>query len=325
MIQIIFIFLLFPITIFTQTNADNTIATNNSEQTQLDQWKETLNFGISTQRLNTVKQIRSSKATNSIEILQEQFLKDDNRTVKEEIIYTFIDLTNDNSEFWKKVFNEEKDLIVLQRAAFAIEKLKIRSAGPEIFSNLSAQLSSTEAMRFNASAVRALGEIKFQEALPVIIEIATNKELHQDLRGSAVVAVGMYQDAAQIPLLESILTNSFESQFIRRYAALGIGRTESTNAVAILSPIAVNEKEDQSVRLNAVSGLGYIANDETISIMEQLTKSDDTALRTEAIKSLGKMKATNAQEILKYKAMKDPEAIVRREAKKALQEMGINL
>lgn len=324
MIQIMFIFLLFPIKIFTQTNADNTIATNNSKQTQLNQWKETLNFGISSQRLNTVKQIRSSKATNSIEILQEQFLKDNNRTVKEEIIYTFIDLTNDNSEFWKKVFSEEKDLIVLQRAAFAVEKLKIESSGPEIFSNLSSQISNAEAMRFNASAVRALGEIKFQDALPVIIEIATNKDLHQDLRGSAVVAVGMYQDAAQIPLLESILTNSFESQFIRRYAALGIGRTESTNAIAILSPIAVNEKEDQSVRLNAVSGLGYIANDETITIMEQLTKSDDTSLRTEAIKSLGKMKATNTQEILKYKAINDPEAIVRREAKKALQEMGIN-
>ncbi|MGL4347748.1 MAG: hypothetical protein ACRCR9_06690, partial [Chitinophagaceae bacterium] len=41
------------------------------------------------------------------------------------------------------------------------------------------------------------------------------------------------------------------------------------------------------------------------------------AVRTEAIKSLGRLKA--GQRILEYKATNDPEAIVRREAKNALK------
>lgn len=298
--------------------------TNNSDQEQLQKWTDTMQFGISDQRLAIVKQIRANKITNALSLLKTSFSSDNNQKVKEEMIYTFIDMNYNDTDFWNTILKEEDNLIVLQRVAYAIEKMKI-PIGEEMYIKLSNYSTNPKAIHFNAAAVRALGTLQFTNALPIITELATNTTNNQDLRGSAVVAIGMYQDTNFIPLLQSFLTNILESRLIRRYAALAIGRTKSPSAVEILAPVITNEAEEQTVRLNAIEGLGYIPNDTTIPIIEQLTKSDNTALRTEAIKSLGKMKAISSQKILEYKALNDPEAIVRREAKKALQNLGIDI
>ena len=295
------------------------------ETKKLEQWAETMQYGISDQRLATVKRIRIDKSTNALALLEESFPEDGSSTVKEEIIYTFIDMEHSgNTPFWDTLFANEKNLIVLQRAAYAVELMDIPVAA-SVFTALSNNMADPKAMRFNASAVQALGKLKAPEALPMITELATNITNHQDLRSASVVALGMYQDETLIPLLQGFLTNTIESRIIRRYAALAIGRTENPIAITILSPIATDEQEEQTVRLNSIAGLGYVGDEELLPILEQLTKSDNTAIRTESIKSLGRMKAVGAQDILEYKAFNDPEAIVRREAKKALQEMDVDV
>lgn len=295
------------------------------ETQKLEQWTKTIQYGISSQRLSIVKKIREDKSSNALTLLETSFLQENNNTIKEEIIYTFIDMNyNSNTQFWNDIFENEQNLIVLQRAAYAVELMDIPIANA-IYTALNDRLTDPKAMRFNASAIQALGKLKAPEALPIITELATNITNHQDLRSASVVALGMYQDETLIPLLESFLTNTTESRVIRRYSALAIGRTENPQAITILTPIATNEQEDQTIRLNSIAGLGYVGNEELIPTLELLTKSDDTAIRTEAVKSLGKMKASSAQNILEYKAFSDPEAIVRREAKKALQEMGIDI
>ncbi|MGL4366677.1 MAG: HEAT repeat domain-containing protein [Brevinemataceae bacterium] len=287
------------------------------QKTELEKWTEIMEYGIGQQRLNIVKKIRSEKRTNYTSLLEKSYSNENNISVKEEIIYTFIDFKMNSTDFWGRIFSTESNMQILQRAAYAVEKMDV-PIGKNIFDKLSQCISNNDAFRFNASAVRALGKLKYREALPLIQEIATNKTNHQDLTGSAVAALGMYQDATILPLLQSILTNTLESKLIRRYAAMGIGMTKSPDAAAILSPIALDESEEQSLRLNAISGLGCIPNPETINIMESLSKSDNTAVRTEAIKSLGKMNAVSAKKILEFKAENDPDAIVKKEAKNAL-------
>lgn len=289
---------------------------------QFEKWQETMTYGISDQRLGIVKKIRFDKDTNGIPLLEESFPNEHNQTVKEEMIYSFMEMNHsNNTQFWTDLFNNETNTIVLQRAAYAVEQMNIPIA-VAIFSNVTNYIKDPKAMRYTATAIQALGKLKYTEALPMITEIATNSTNHQDLRGASVVALGMFQDETLIPTLEDFLTNTTESRLIRRYAALAIGRTENPKAIEILSPIATNENEEQTVRLNSISGLGYLSNDTNIiAILEGLTRADNTAVRTEAIKSLGKLKAESARSILEYKAKNDPEAIVRREAKNALKEI----
>lgn len=301
---------------------NTTISTNNTDQ--LSEWRNTLKYGISSQRLNVVKQIRHQKISNALPLLQDSFSNDNNNSVKEEMIFTFIDMNMDDSNFWNSVFSTNNDLLILQRAAYAVEKMNIPIA-ESINNKLLEHTNDVEAIQFNSSAVRALGQLKYIEAIPVITEFATNRTNNNDLRGSAVIALGMYQDTNLIPTLQNFLTNTIEPRLIRRYAALAIGKTQDPQAIEILTPIVISEAEEQSLRLNAVEGLGYLPSEQTISLMEELTKSDNTAMRTEAIKSLGRMKSTNSQEILEFKAFEDPEAIVRREAKKALQDLGFDI
>ncbi|MGL5955529.1 MAG: HEAT repeat domain-containing protein [Brevinema sp.] len=295
-----------------------TSAITDMETQQLEKWTETMEFGISDQRIGIVKKIRFDKNTNGITLLENSFSSENNPTIKEEMIYAFMDMQhNANTEFWSDLFANETNLIVLQRASYAVEQMNIPIADA-VFNNVTNHFNDPKAMRYSAAAIQALGKLQYIEALPIITEIATNTTNHQDLRGASVVALGMYQDETLIPTLQGFLTNQTESRLIRRYAALAIGRTENPQAVEILSPIAVNEQEEQTVRLNSISGLGYLANNEDIvPILESLTRADNTAVRTEAIKSLGRLKA--GQQILEYKATNDPEAIVRREAKNALK------
>ena len=324
--------LLIQITIFGQEEtttppAETTVETTtpidentlSPEETELASWRETIEYGVSDQRLAIVKKIRSGKRSDGIELLETSFINENNTSIKEEIIYVFIDMKHkDNTQFWTDLFTTETNLSVLQRAAYAVELLEI-PVGVDIFNALNKQIMEPKAMRFNAAAVQALGKLKNTEALPVILEMATNITNHQDLRGASVVALGMYQDDTMIPILQGLLTNTGESRLIRRYAALAIGHTENPQAIEILTPIAVNELEEQTVRLNSISGLGYANSQEIIPTLENLTKSDNTAVRTEAIKSLARLKATSSKAILEYKAKNDPESIVRREAKNALK------
>ncbi|MGL5722205.1 MAG: HEAT repeat domain-containing protein [Brevinema sp.] len=295
------------------------------EATRTSNWMETLNYGISGQRLGVVRQIRQTKPSNMTTSLEEHFFKEGTLPVKEEIIYTFIESTNQNPTFWQKLFTDEKDITVLQRAAYAIEQMKAPNVGDQLYTRLSNESTNEKSIRFNANAVRALAELKYQQAIPLIVDVATNRELNQDYRGSAVLALGIFQDTAQMSLLADLATNTLEPRTLRRYAATGLGRLATPEAFEILAPIATNETEEQTVRAGAIAGIAYTESSNKLQVMEALSKSDNTTLRTEAVKALGRINNEESQTILKYKAFKDPEAIVRREARTALQSMGVDV
>ncbi|MGL4561663.1 MAG: HEAT repeat domain-containing protein [Brevinema sp.] len=311
-------------TIETTSNTTPKMTNTNTEEQRLEKWTKIMQYGVSSQRLEIIKKIRSERLSNNLPLLTNSFTNEKNRSVKEEMIYTFIDMQLNNAPFWEELFTNETDLIVLQRASYGVEQLEI-PIGTAVYQKLIQYTNNPDAIRFNASAVRALGKLKHIESIPVITEFATNRTNNNDLRGAAVVALGMYQDPQLIPTLQNFLTNTIEPRLVRRYAALAIGRTKDPSAVDILKPIVTSEEEEQTIRLNAIEGLGYLPNEDTIKLMEELTKSDNTAMRTEAIKSLGRMKSTNSQALLEFKAFEDPETIVRREAKTALQELGIDI
>lgn len=319
--------LLIHLTLFSQTTSNTNIKTVDStnkttaspEQSELDSWIETMEYGISDQRLAVVKKIRSGQNSNAFELLETSFTNENNISIKEEIIYVFIDMKyKDNTQFWTDIFTKETNLSVLQRASYAVELMEI-PVGTDILNILKKQLAEPKAIRFSAAAIQALGKLKNTEALVTITEIATNITNHQDLRGASVVALGMYQDESLIPILKKLLENTGETRFIRRYAALAIGHTKNPQALKILTPIAINEQEEQTVRLNSITGLGYTDSTDIVPTLEILTKSDNTAIRTEAIKSLAKLKSVSSKNIIKYKADNDPETIVRREANNALK------
>ncbi|MGL5254444.1 MAG: HEAT repeat domain-containing protein [Brevinema sp.] len=315
------------------TNNSEAITTNTQsvdssqiEFTRISNWMETLDYGISSQRLGVVRQIRQTKPSNITTLLEDHFFKEPALSVKEEIIYIFIEATNQNIEFWQNVFNNENDMTILQRAAYAIEQMKGPNVGEQIFTRLSNELTNEKSVRFNANAVRSLAELKYEAAIPLITEIVTNRDFNQDYRGSAVLALGIFQDVNQLNLLAEIVTNTLESRTLRRYAASGLGRLATPEAFEILAPIATNENEEQTVRAGAIAGISYTEESSNkLQVMEELSRSDNTTLRAEAMKALGRINNEASQMILKYKAFKDPEAIVRREAKTSLQGMGVDV
>lgn len=109
------------------------------------------------------------------------------------------------------------------------------------------------------------------------------------------------------------------------YSAFAIGKTGDPKALDILSPYIENESEDLNIRLWSIAGLGYLSGDTVTEKLIAFAKVDNVRIRLEAVKALGKLKSNAAQDILAYKALYDPEPAVMKEAKTALQNMGVDL
>ena len=73
--------------------------------------------------------------------------------------------------------------------------------------------------------------------------------------------------------------------------------------------------------MRIIDSLGNLGYKEAIDLLIESLKNDDKNIRIFSIRSLGKLKAKNAIDILKYKKKYDPEYKVRQEAKKVLQEL----
>ncbi len=288
-------------------------------------WKKTMEYGVSGQRIGVIKSIEENKATEDYYLIEKALISDINPDVRGYAAYSLINLKI-KSDVWIKAFDQEKDTEVLRKIAYGISELKISNAGQPLFRELTNRIENQKETLLVATIIRAIGEIGYKAASPFLANILSNITYPNEIRSAAAIAIGSFNDEANIPLLQQILDNPGEAKEVRMYAAYGIGRTGSQKAFDILSPYIENEKEDLNIRLWSISGLSFVKGEKSIQKLIDFSKVDNVRIRLEAIKSLGKYeKNDKIIEILRYKADFDPEFVVKKEAKKALQNMGIDL
>ena len=145
------------------------------------------------------------------------------------------------------------------------------------------------------------------------------------MRSSAAIALGGMADSSYIPLFQNIINNSGELKEVRMYCAYAIGRTGDPAVIDILTPIVDNEMEDLNVRLWAIAGLAFVKNETIFPKLIYFSKVDNVRIRLEAIKALSKFSNSQSIEVLTFKALYDPEFAVKKEAKKGLQTLGIDV
>lgn len=291
----------------------------------LAQWQKNMEYGISAQRIDTIKAISQNKSQEAYYLIEKALSTDLNSGVRGEAAYTLINLKRDNPQVWLNALKTEQDDEVLRRVIYGVTELKINNTGPELFRIMTNSLEDPARSYITASAIRGMGELGYKQAGKQIFTLLTNLEMSPEIRSAAAIAMGTLGGPSEMQEVRYLVDNPGEDKAVRMYSAYSLGKSGDKQYLELLYSIIANEKEDLYVRLWAIAGLEFIKDASVSDRLIELTKVDHKQVRSKAIETLGRMKETRAQEILMFKAKHDPDFEVRKTARKALKELGIDL
>jgi hypothetical protein len=295
------------------------------QPTVMEVWLQTMQFGVTDQRKNVISSIEQSKSKEAYSIIEDALLNDANDTIRKEAGYAMLRLGISNQTVWLNALNKETKPSVLQTIVFGVSELKIAAAGPKLHELLTNYLPNAKESYLTAGILRALGEIKYTKVNNLVYNILTNYTYPEEVRGSAAIAIGSIGTKEQIAKLETLVKNPGEVKSVRMYSAYAMGKSGDPAMIDILVPIIEDEKNDINIRVYAIAGLAFINSPIIIDKMMKLATVDTVRIRIEAVKALGKLKAVKAKELLIFKVKYDPDGVVKKEAKLALQALGEDL
>ncbi len=254
------------------------------------------------------------------------------------------------------------DLLALFSAS---RSSKLRIAILEFFRNLEWPSAEDEAVRIveerdleDAGLVSAslsyLAALRSKKALrfaPKLIE-----ENDRKLLPAVVKLLGRAGGPAEEELLLSWLSKDAPTEALRLEAILALGEIGSRKSVEALMKIVEGAEEPKMNRIYAAGSLGKIGDVRAVTALVKAANADDPNVRTAAIEALGafesreaeralleafrdsfvkariaacqataKRRLSSALPVLEYKAAKDPDKAVRREAFRALADIGSEL
>ena len=294
-------------------------------QKALERWQQNMKYGISKQRLSTIKDIEDNHSQQAYYLIKDALVNDKNAQVRAQAVYTLIDLKIKDKNVWFPALRKEKDSEVLRREVFAISELKIDGAGPYLMTVLSNYSGKSKDQYLTAATIRALGDIAYKPASEKVFTILTNLKSPTELRSAAAEAMGTLGNANILDYLKNLAENPGEEKAVRMYSAYALGKSGNSKYIDTLFNIINNEKEEVYIRLWAIAGLAFIKDPKVTDALINLCKVDNKQIRGKAVETLGKLKDPKAKDILSYKALHDPEFSVMRAARKALQNMGVDV
>lgn len=211
-------------------------------------------------------------------------------------------------------------------------------AKPAIPTLMAVVEDESENVGYRCSAAKALGQLKFADAVPVLTRILRQRgELRRigedsHMRGAAANALGLMGDKAMpaISVLVATLKDGSETPGVRSGAAEALGRLKYEPAVPAL--IKMLEEKDlrwgkhmaSDLRKSVVRALGYMGpqGKTAVPTLIETLKDDEAYIRKCAADALGSMgpQAKAAGPALK-EALEDDDRNVRRSAADALKKI----
>lgn len=166
------------------------------------------------------------------------------------------------------------------------------------------------------AAVQALGESGDREAGKRLFELYEEDDIPEVSRSEALKSLGRLQVEEALPLLIELVGDSGEERGRRWAACQALGYYQNEEAYEGLRQALFSD--DNYLRSYAVEALGRSEQRESSKLLIQALRDSFWRVRKSAAAALGMKKAEEALDILMYKAERDPEEPVRREAISAL-------
>lgn len=164
-------------------------------------------------------------------------------------------------------------------------------------------------------AIGAIGTNGSPGAVELLLELY--EELRAvNLKGAVVRALGDADAVEALDLLTSLVTDPFEESSLRQYGAESLGKI---GALESLDPlISVLDDSNSLLRAYAIAALGNYDDPDAIRALDDGLRDSFWRVRVAALQGIATSGIAESLPAIEYKARRDPEAPVRREAIKTL-------
>ncbi len=309
----------------------NTTKEENKQKSRLEEWKETLLYGIDSEILTVLDKIKETKERSLDKLLLQTLKETTNTDIRKALIEIFANEKNLDAydEILKilKNYDEELDDTILasldyiKRVAKEVKESKtIRSAELE---DALKDIIDYGNSAIASSAVRALGMVGKDKGTlsEYLLKKLDDAEVPESVKNSIVLALGDLKSKSAVEKLIKIVKDQDANRVLRMYACEALGKIGDKKAIPAIRKIF--REKDALLRAYAASSLAMFAiNKDTLRVLMDGLKDSNWRVRVQSAKALAKAKSPDAIPILRYKVLNDPVKQVKVESLKALGAIG---
>lgn len=166
----------------------------------------------------------------------------------------------------------------------------------------------------------AMGSGSDADLVEHILDLLDSSSYSASLKPELILALGELRAEKAVGMLIEIATDEDEDPTWRRYACDALGKIGSLEALPALR--LAYDSDDAILRSYAVSAMGHFPTEEATSLLMEALRDSYWRTRVGAAGALGERAVEKAIPILSFKASRDPEVKVREAATRALAAIG---
>lgn len=313
----VIISLLFLIALTVDARESDAEVTNDAPpESELEEWRATLQFGINEELLDLLPQLTSQK----VEELEEDIVVLFENSPSTSVIQGCLDYLTAIESYAARDASLEKleryedlsaDLVQYLLTYLKMEEPDLNRRERNLIEEIAAQRRTPEIV---PSALRLLAADG--EDASFFIELYEDEENTESIQGEILLALGEIGDSTAFDFVSDVLSENEATTMLERFAIDTLGRLGDERAIPIL--IRQFDADDALTRAYAVSALKNFTGRDVDSAILSALRDDFWRVRVAALETIAEREISDAESAVIYKMRRDPEEKVRLEAGKTL-------
>lgn len=298
--------------------------------------EQTLDYGIQEDRAKAINSIQQIKDKGTREKLLKKLIETIKDEEDPEVLKKAITVLGELKEsssvpvLTDKINHPSED--VRTAAVYALKNMNAVSAKERLVQKLKEQKLEDNS-NFTEALIQTLGEMKAVELAQFAKESMENAKTNEGIKEALVIFLGKVQSKESKDVLLKIYKDEDANTTLRAYAVnslskLGIKEVTGDIKDTIKTIDAYDPKKKKNyytLYLYSVAALARLGDEAAVPKLINALRSNSSQVRLKAVTLIKEFKEKRTIDILKYKMKYDQNDKVRKEAKKALEEMGIDV
>jgi len=173
------------------------------------------------------------------------------------------------------------------------------------------------------AGLKFVGENKLIKSEEKLLEMLQDEETEDQIYLEIIKSLGKMQSQKALDILIPIADDEDEETTVRNAVCLSLGEIGNIKAIPVLKR-CLSDRKNYLLRKSSLEALGKFNLSEINDILIEALRDPIWQIRYEAIKALANRKVEKSFDILKYKALKDPEDKIKKEAFYAIGDINSN-
>jgi HEAT repeat protein len=286
----------------------------------IDQWRDTLRFGIHSQIIDLMPTLREERVTELEPEIASLLESSRNEELQQEILGYYRELELPGAQPIAIELLSEYQVSGTQRTQGAIRYLSdlppdSHDARREV-ADLLEEIIRQGGFQIAASAARAVSTYGEEMGLETITELY-NESPSEDVQAALILSLGEIGEPGAFDFLAEIAEDETEAMVLRQYAVDSLGKIGVPEAVPIIADLL--GAENSLLRAYAVSALGRFDTERAEQALIDGLRDEFWRARVFALQGIARRGVGEAVPAVIYKVRSDPEQRVRLEAVRTLE------